>query len=161
VGRISERASHNLVALTAVRQRGGGCQLWALDKAYTLMGSYQTSPGGNWVRWMDRWNQAPPLRAICAVERGGDYGSTLWGVDLNGKMIATTLQHPSGGWTSWSDVSGAPPNPIALAALNHRNDCCELWAVDSKNALCNTHQTRSGGDWTTWAIWLTSAVKRQ
>lgn len=89
----------------AACQQGGtrGAQLWGITRSYTLVTTFQGSPGGgDWSNWStDSFMGAPPVFELTAAEQNNGCVQ-LWAVTNMQQLISITQTSPGGGWNSWS-----------------------------------------------------------
>lgn len=90
--------------LTASQQGGTrGAQLWGIRGDYTLVTTYQETPGGGWSGWSaDGFAGAPPVFELTAAEQNNGCVQ-LWAVtNLKQELIGISQLSPGGDWGSWS-----------------------------------------------------------
>ncbi|MET0646820.1 MAG: hypothetical protein ABW208_09385 [Pyrinomonadaceae bacterium] len=88
----------------AACQQGGtrGAQLWGIRRDYTLVTTFQGSPGGgNWSSWStESFQGAPTVFELTAAEQNNGCVQ-LWAVSLDQKLGSVTQSSPGGGWGNW------------------------------------------------------------
>ncbi|HWS53304.1 MAG TPA: hypothetical protein VN228_04235 [Pyrinomonadaceae bacterium] len=89
--------------IEAVQQGGSrGAQVWGITRDYTLMTSYQESPGGGWSGWFAWPYPNTPQVIEMAAAQQNDGRVQLWVITSDGVLISTYQTSPGGNWTNWN-----------------------------------------------------------
>ncbi len=88
----------------AASQQGGtrGAQLWAVDQNYSLISTFQETPGGSWSAWSsENWSNSPPVVFITACQQNNGCVQ-LWAMGTDDVLRSISQTSPGGDWGSWS-----------------------------------------------------------
>src|SRR5436853_174157 len=141
--------------LTASQQGGNrGAQLWGVDYKGTVHTIYQTTPGGEWSKWLGPDWAGPgfPKQVYeLAASQVKEGRTQFWALDMKLQLWSTWQDSPGGNWGAWSGPNWKnAPKFRNIAAVKSYSGTI-LFAQDDQYGInCLLQNSPGSPHWTGW-----------
>lgn len=144
--------------LTASQQGGNrGAQLWGVDYKGTVHTIYQTTPGGQWSKWLgpDWAGQGYPKQVYeLAASQVKEGRTQFWALDMKLQLWSTWQNSPGGNWSAWQQNWNNMPGKNKLkkiaAAQAGGSHGAYFFGITESGVLVICHQILPAGNWSPW-----------
>ncbi|HEY0379834.1 MAG TPA: hypothetical protein VGC87_23155 [Pyrinomonadaceae bacterium] len=135
-----------------------GAQIWGVDYRGRLHTSYQSTPGGEWSKWLGAdWAGAgypKQVYELCASQQH-EGEAQLWVLDVK-RQLWTIKQDKQGNWSKWQNDWNKPPGSFhfkKMAAAWVGNHGARFWGITEDGILTSCPQSMPAGNWGAWGDW--------